>query len=109
MQTTKHPYEFLARWDQNGALKGAQIQWRYVITDNGTVIDGGISNAEPVNVAGNDGFPVSEILEDVQKSAVVAMNTAIAEKSVTQTNLDAALARIVELEAALSECEQGNT
>ncbi|WP_448207509.1 hypothetical protein [Azospirillum sp. sgz302134] len=88
MQTTKHPYEFLVRWDRNGHLAGAHAQFRYVTrSDDGTIVGEFIGSAEPVSVAGADGFPLADLLSEVQASALAALETARAER-------DAALAKL---------------
>lgn len=62
MQTTRQPYEFLVRWDQQGVLCGAHAIWRLIITDNGQMIGESLSPAEPVSVAAADGFPLQDVL-----------------------------------------------
>ncbi|AWK90167.1 hypothetical protein [Azospirillum thermophilum] len=87
MQTTKHPYEFLVRWDRGGNLAGAHAQFRYVTrSDDGAIVGDFIGPAEPVGVAGADGFPLADLLSEVQASALAALEAARAER-------DAALAR----------------
>lgn len=80
-----HPYEFLVRWDANGKLQGAHVQWRHVIKDDaGAIVGESLSNAEPV---GENGFPLDNIL--------------------SQTQIDA-LARIGELDEKTREMEKAN-
>lgn len=70
MQTTKRPYEFLVRWDQQGNLAGAHAQFRYITTDEaGTVIGEFIGPAEPVAIAGANGFPLATVLTQEQIAA----------------------------------------
>ncbi|PWC40465.1 hypothetical protein [Azospirillum sp. TSO35-2] len=70
MQTMKLPYEFLVRWDQQGNLAGAHAQFRYVTTDEaGTVIGEFVGPAEPVVVAGANGFPLAAVLTQEQIAA----------------------------------------
>ncbi|WP_448207295.1 hypothetical protein [Azospirillum sp. sgz302134] len=93
MQTTKHPYEFLVRWDRNGHLAGAHAQFRYVTRgDDGAFAGEFVSPAEPVAVAGASGFPLADLLSEVQASALAALETARAD-------LEAARAEIAELRA----------
>lgn len=97
MQTTKHPYEFLVRWDTSGQLSGAHAQFRYVTTDDGgTVVGEFVGAAEPVAVAGVQGFPLAEILSQVQIDALAARDVLTARlAAMTATDgatSDAALA-----------------
>lgn len=93
MQTDKKPYELLIRWDQSGALAGAHVQHRYVITgDDGAVITETLGGAEPLTLDTAAGFPLGDLLTQVQADALTAKATADAER-------DAALARVAELEA----------
>ncbi|MGY0782128.1 hypothetical protein ACW7BC_29980 [Azospirillum argentinense] len=94
MQTTKTPYELLVRWDQSGALQGAHVQYRYVIRDGADVIGETLGPAEPLALEAADGFPLGDLLSQVQIDALIAMAAAEAER-------DAALARVAELEALL--------
>jgi hypothetical protein len=71
MRTDKRPYEFLVRWDRDGRLAGAHAQFRYVtVVDDGTVVGEFVGPAEPVAVAGGNGFPLSDILDAVQIAAL---------------------------------------
>ncbi|KAA0593711.1 hypothetical protein J2848_006741 [Azospirillum lipoferum] len=70
MRTTKLPYEFLVRWDQQGNLAGAHVQFRFVTTDeSGTVIGEFVGPAEPVAAAGANGFPLAAVLTQEQIAA----------------------------------------
>ncbi|MFC5311314.1 hypothetical protein [Azospirillum rugosum] len=71
MKTEKHAYEFLVRWDRDGRLSGAHAQFRYVTRDeDGAVLGEFIGAAEPVAVAGADGFPLSDILDQTLTAAL---------------------------------------
>ncbi len=96
MQTEKKPYELLIRWDQTGALVGAHVQHRYVITgDDGAVITETLGGAEPLTLDNAVGFPLGDILTQAQADALTAYGAAATER-------DAALARIAQLEAQLA-------
>ncbi|PNQ94960.1 hypothetical protein C1S70_31380 (plasmid) [Azospirillum argentinense] len=94
MQTVKHPYELLVRWDQSGALQGAHVQYRYVIRDGEDVIGETIGQALPLTLEAADGFPLGDLLSQVQIDALTGMAAAVAAR-------DTALARVAELEALL--------
>ena len=86
MQTTKHPYELLVRWDCAGRLSGAHAQFHYVTTDeDGSVLGEFVGAAEPVSMADSAGFPLSDILPPLQSAALAELDRLRAER-------DAALA-----------------
>lgn len=80
MQTTKHPYEFLVRWDRDGRLAGAHVQFRYVTVDDGAVVGEFVGAAEPVGLAGASGFPLADILPAIQAAAIAALESVTAER-----------------------------
>jgi hypothetical protein len=94
METTKQPYEFLARWDQSGRLVGAHVQWRYVTTENGEVVAEGVTAAEPVAVSGNAGFPLSDLIGQTATDALAAADAAMAERDAMKAEREAALERL---------------
>lgn len=82
------PYEFLARWDHTtGVLKGAHVK----MFDNATGVEG---EAQTVAVAGAAGFPLSDIMTDVQSGAVAAMDAEKVAHAATTSALNAALAKL---------------
>ncbi|KAA0592939.1 hypothetical protein J2848_005705 [Azospirillum lipoferum] len=104
MQTQKYPYEFLVRWDQTGQLSGAHVQHRYVILDDdGTKIGETLGPAEPLTLDTAAGFPLSAMLTQVQIDALTAKAAADAERDAAMVARDAALARVAQLEAQISE------
>ena len=77
MQEQKLPYEFLARWDANGVLSGAQIGFRRVITDDdGTAFADQLLPAQPVALAGETGFPLGDLLPAITQNALIAKEAA---------------------------------
>lgn len=91
MQTTKHPYEFLVRWNATGGLSGAHAQFRYVtLGEDGTPIGEFIGAAEPVAVAEAAGFPLADILSSLQIAALAERDAALSER-------DALAKRLAEL------------
>lgn len=63
MQTNRQPYELLLRWNSDGVLTGAHVQWRYVVTaDNGEVLGETVSSPVPMAEGMSDGFPATSVL-----------------------------------------------
>jgi hypothetical protein len=90
MQTTKHPYELLIRWDQRGALSGAHVQYRYVIEDSGQVVGESVGSAEPLTLGD---FPITELLNQAQASALEQVQALTAERNALAAQLAAASAQ----------------
>lgn len=66
MQTTTHPYELLIRWDRDGALAGAHVQWRHVTRDDsGNPVGETLSPPVPLAKGIADGFPADVLLTPV--------------------------------------------
>ena len=88
MQTERFPYELLVRWDRSGHLSGAHAQFRYVTTGpDGTVVAETLGGAEPIAVAGNNGFPIAEILSQAQAAALSALEAMAAERDALAARL----------------------
>lgn len=80
IETTKQPYEFLARWDKGGKLVGAHVQWRYVIRDGDKIIGESVTGAKAVTLKdGTPGFPLADILSDMHIAALAGLNEATAK------------------------------
>lgn len=88
---TRTPYEFLVRWNDEGALVGAQVQFLEKTFKDGVCIAANVTPAAPVAVLnGSEGFDlptlVGQIVVDQQKrvdelsnlaSALMAENEAL--------------------------------
>ncbi len=88
MKTVKCPYEFLARWDRDGWLAGAHVQFRYVtVTDDGAVLGEFVGAAEPVALGTASGFPLTEILSPLGMAALPERDSALAERDALAAKL----------------------
>lgn len=110
------PYEFLARWDQQGKFSGAHVQFTTVITDDttGEVKLQTPGKVMPVDVGAGQGFPIADILDQLhvgsiaqaeaaiaaQAAADVAAATAKANETAIQTALDSALSTLIAAKTA---------
>lgn len=102
---TQQPYEFLVRFDKDGKLAGAHIQFRtFVIDEDGTtVLSEKVGDAQPVEMAGQTGFPLADVLADVQAAALakcdelqVALTTSEGRTRALQDELNKANAALTE-------------
>ncbi|PGH55899.1 hypothetical protein CRT60_21850 [Azospirillum palustre] len=92
MQVEKKPYELLFRWNQDGALQGAHIAYRYVIReDDGSVIGDREEAPKEISSETAAGFPLADVLDQGQIDALVAKAAADQEREVAATARDAAL------------------
>lgn len=87
------PYEFLVRWT-NGAVAGAHIRFLERLVEDGVVISEKQGHAQPVSLAGETGFPISDVLNVVQVSALSDLKTA-------QDALAASEAKVASLQAQI--------
>ncbi|WP_188260882.1 hypothetical protein [Azospirillum tabaci] len=86
MQTTKHPYELLIRWDQAGRLAGAHVQYRYITIDGEHRAES-LGAAEPLTLDTAPGFPLADLLTQAQADALTA-------KAASDADLGAAVAAL---------------
>ena len=90
MQTIKAPYELLIRWGADGALAGAHVQYRYIVTDGAVQVAESVGVAEPLTLATAAGFPLGDLLTQAQADALAAVAVATAERDAALAALAAA-------------------
>lgn len=119
METTKRPYEFLVRW-KDGNISGAHVGYEVTVTDNGAVISTNPLPVVPVDVGTGQGFPLNEILGQLQIDALKERDAALSAKKIAETAkaatekekdelsaaLDAATSRIAEKDALIKSLQQ---
>lgn len=92
---TNQPYEFLVRWN-NGTLAGAHIRFLETLTEDGVVLSQKEGNAQPVSLAGEAGFPIEDILDGLQATALSDLAAAQAAKATAESALTAKQAEMDE-------------
>ena len=102
------PNEFLVRWSDAGQIQGAHIVFRETVIEDGTELTSRLLPAQPVALAGASGFPLSDVLAEVQASALATIEARDAEiaalkssQQAIEAERDAALTRAAELQAQL--------
>lgn len=90
---TNQPYEFLVRWN-NGTLAGAHIRFLETLTEDGVVLSQKEGNAQPVSLAGEAGFPIEDILDGLQATALSDLAAAQAAKATAEAALTAKQAEL---------------
>jgi hypothetical protein len=67
MQVQRKPYELLVRWDAEGNLLGAHIQWSNVVTNADGSKQIYPTTIEPVALtAEGNGFPIADVLSEAR-------------------------------------------
>jgi hypothetical protein len=100
MQTERQPYELLVRWNQDGKLAGAHVQWRFVTRDDeGNVLGEFIGPAEPVDIGQGNGFPLEDILAKAQADALAELEAARVEIETYRAERAKLDARVTQLSA----------
>ena len=102
------PNEFLVRWSDAGQIQGAHIVFRESVIEDGTELTSRLLPAQPVALAGAAGFPLADVLADVQSAALATIEARDAEIATLKADKDAAdkardeaLARAAALQAQL--------
>jgi hypothetical protein len=103
IETTKSPYEFLVRW-REGKIAGAHVGFELTTKEDGVVISVTPLPVMAVNIGQGVGFPLADILEQLQIDALVARDaiiterdTLVIEKQELLTRADAQAAELAEL------------
>ena len=96
MRTDKRPYEVLFRFDSEGVLQGAHVQWRYVVYDDADVKVGEfLSNAASISVGKEAGFPLTEVMDKTLEAAVLSVEAKSSELQGIQDELNVLREQVV--------------
>ena len=67
---SRSPYEFLIRWDKNGIIQGAHIAFLDTVLKDGEIVTQTQSSVESVAIAEQVGFPLLDVLSQLQIDAL---------------------------------------
>jgi hypothetical protein len=73
------PNEFLVRWNNEGVIQGAHVGWLDTVLKDGVVLTQSETNVESVAVGLIDGFPLTDILTQLQVDCVLERETLLLE------------------------------
>jgi hypothetical protein len=73
------PNEFLVRWNKEGVIQGAHVGWLDTVLKDGVVLSQTETNVESVAVGLSDGFPLTDILTQLQVDCVLERETLLLE------------------------------
>jgi hypothetical protein len=85
----RSPYEFLARWDESGALVGAHVCFRTRVMVDGAVMLDRIEPAEPIARGAEACYPLSDLLEQLQLDALLRADRLESENRALRAELAA--------------------
>ncbi|MPZ39856.1 MAG: hypothetical protein GEU95_17710 [Rhizobiales bacterium] len=71
MQVERKPYELLVRWDINGKLLGAHVQWSNVVINDDGSKQVYPTTVEPVALTTDaKGFPIADVLNEAHAATI---------------------------------------
>jgi hypothetical protein len=73
------PNEFLVRWNSEGVIQGAHVGWLDTVLKDGVVLSQSETNVESVAVGLTEGFPLTDILTQLQVDCVLERETLLLE------------------------------
>jgi hypothetical protein len=73
------PNEFLVRWNKEGVIQGAHVGWLDTVLKDGVVLSQTETNVESVALGLSEGFPLTDILTQLQVDCVLERETLLLE------------------------------
>jgi hypothetical protein len=73
------PNEFLVRWNKDGLIQGAHVGWLDTVLKDGVVLSQSETNVESVAIGLSDGFPLTDILTQLQVDFILERETLLLE------------------------------
>jgi hypothetical protein len=73
------PNEFLVRWNKEGLIQGAHVGWLDTVLKDGVVLSQTETNVESVAMGLQEGFPLTDILTQLQLDCVLERETLLLE------------------------------
>jgi hypothetical protein len=73
------PNEFLVRWNNEGVIQGAHVGWLDTVLKDGVVLSQSETNVESVAIGLSEGFPLTDILTQLQIDCVLERETLLLE------------------------------
>lgn len=107
MALVKTPYEQLTRWSPDGKVSGMHIKFLETFKDDvtGEVIFQREGQAEHVSMAGELGFPLADVLDEIHVSALTTIEAKNAEIQKKDSDAAADKAELAVRDAVLADRE----
>ena len=75
----RSPYEFLIRWDKDGVIQGSHIAFLDTVLKDGEIVTQTQSSVESVAIGEQVGFPLADVLSQLQIDALKQIDVLNAE------------------------------
>ena len=103
------PYEFLIRWGKDGNIQGAHVGFRILTFRDGVEIADTPQPVMPVAIGVTQGYPLADILNKVQITALADREAVIADRNAVMEAMKAiseqAAATIAERDAEIARLQ----
>jgi hypothetical protein len=106
--TVKRPYELLVRW-KDGFIAGAHVGFELTTSEDGVALSTTALPVMPVDIGQGVGFPLADILEQVQVDAITSRDSAEAKCAAAEADCAKHEAKIAELEAQIAKLESAHS
>lgn len=90
----RSPYEFLIRWNQDSTISGAHVGFLDTVLRDGEIVTQKQNNVESVAMGLQEGFPLSDILDQVLIDALLLIETVKKENQAIKTEIETAKAEV---------------
>lgn len=107
IETVKRPYEFLVRW-REGIISGAHVGFELTTTEGGEALSTTALPVMPVDIGQGIGFPLADILAQLQIGSIIAMDVAKAELVIEKKTVAEKTAEVKVLTERITVLEKGN-
>jgi hypothetical protein len=102
---TRTPYEFLIRWNQDNTISGAHIGFLDTFLKDGQVLTQKQNNVQSVALGLQEGFPLSDVLEQVLIDALLLIETLQSDNAGLKSEVETKDKEIADLKEAATEKE----
>jgi hypothetical protein len=100
---TRTPYEFLVRWNQDSTISGAHVGFLDTVLKDGEVLTQKQNNVQSVALGLQEGFPLSDVLEQVLIDALLLIETLQSDNTALKSEVESKDKEIAELEASATQ------
>jgi hypothetical protein len=102
---TRTPYEFLVRWNQDSTISGAHVGFLDTVLKDGQVLTQKQNNVQSVALGLQEGFPLSDVLEQVLIDALLLIETLQSDNTALKSEVETKDKEIAELQDSATEKE----
>jgi hypothetical protein len=100
---SRTPYEFLVRWNQDSTISGAHVGFLDTVLKDGQVLTQKQNNVQSVALGLQEGFPLSDVLEQVLIDALLLIETLQSDNAALKLEVETKDKEIAELESSATQ------